>query len=116
MDSGRHKCFTPGSAPEVEDILTGGKNFPAAEHHSTDLRDMVRTCLSFDVADRLTLKEIYNTASQTLKEPGMMDAVMDWDKLGLSLPSDRDGFRLGQAFVLAKHIPKEGVEDNQSPV
>jgi serine/threonine protein kinase len=88
--------------------LMGGKGFSAAANYSEELKDMVRKCLKFDVEARLTLREIYSTASRKLEEPGMMDMVMDWENFGLSLPSDRDEFRVDKAFVVAKHRPKEG--------
>jgi serine/threonine protein kinase len=76
-------------------VLTGeSEAAPATENYPQDLRDLVRRCLNYRLANRPTLKEIIDEADQAMQDDELWGEVMYKDSLSLKSPGSSE-FRVG---------------------
>jgi hypothetical protein len=87
-------------------LVSNSQRFPAADNYSDEIKDLVRHCLNYGLADRPTLQVILNAADEALSDAVTQSDLMDKRGLGLKLPHAVE-FSIGASVSGFKRIKRE---------
>jgi hypothetical protein len=88
--------------------VLSGAFYDAAHEYSTDLRQLVSSCLEWDQDKRPTLRSLFDTALKQLNKAGMKKALMEWE--GFDLTEHAELFELGVSVEHALSALTSGSE------